>query len=163
MAVSARECGGCTACCTVMQVDALVKPRHTPCPHLSGNGCGIYRSRPAECQTFTCFWLIDGSLPDSVRPDRCGLMVWTKRSGFGQAFGSDETPFLTLAEEVTPGALDSYWGQKLVKALARRFLILGIRHGQSVLGAGDARHIFGPPHLVAEAKAFLEKNGVLEP
>ena len=73
-----RSCGACTACCTVLKVDApdFRKPGETPCSHLGSSGCGIHPVRPGICRTWFCAWRRVAALPDSARPDRPGLLVF---------------------------------------------------------------------------------------
>jgi len=53
-----RSCGTCTLCCKVLAVDELKKPHGKWCAHCkTGQGCGIYDTRPAECRDFRCTWL----------------------------------------------------------------------------------------------------------
>jgi len=61
------ECGGCTACCTVLGVKSLNKSDFSPCDHCTGKGCGIYSIRPKECQTYQCLWLIGNGIPEHRR------------------------------------------------------------------------------------------------
>ena len=70
-----RECGTCTACCTVLAVAELRKPRRWACDHVHCAGCGIYAERPQTCRDFNCAWL-RGAIPgdESLRPDRLGLL-----------------------------------------------------------------------------------------
>ncbi|WP_184059453.1 YkgJ family cysteine cluster protein [Sphingomonas aerophila] len=72
-----RSCGGCTACCTVLKVDApdFKKPAGVPCTHLSARGCSIHAVRPGICRTWFCVWRRVASMPDEARPDRSGLLV----------------------------------------------------------------------------------------
>jgi hypothetical protein len=69
----------------VLEVVALKKAFHQPCPHLGktvfGPGCMIYASRPHVCQTYVCLWLdsqrrpdVD-SMPESLRPDVCKVVL----------------------------------------------------------------------------------------
>jgi uncharacterized cysteine cluster protein YcgN (CxxCxxCC family) len=93
-----RDCGGCTACCTVLAVTELRKPMRCACPHQQTDGCRIYAERPRGCREFNCLWL-RGGLPADVdwRPDRLGVIFdHFRRSTDGQ-------PQLT-AFEVFPGA-----------------------------------------------------------
>jgi hypothetical protein len=70
-------CGECTACCTLMAVESLNKPRCVTCKHLDG-GCSIYEHRPQDCREFECIWLqtqaTTAPWPKRLRPDRCGTM-----------------------------------------------------------------------------------------
>jgi hypothetical protein len=72
-----RDCGACTACCTVLTVDTpdFRKPAGTPCEHLGARGCAIHAVRPHICRTWFCAWRRVASLPDEARPDRSGLLV----------------------------------------------------------------------------------------
>ncbi len=92
-----NECGNCTACCHVFQIEEIAKPERTPCQYLfpkgSGKcGCSIHDnyeidggktnlnsrvSYPQDCKSFRCIWL-DGHLQDgklSYRPDKLGLVL----------------------------------------------------------------------------------------
>ena len=65
-----RECGTCTLCCKLIAVTALEKPPGTWCPHcVRGKGCGIYETRPAECRTFYCHWMLEKGSYDILQPD----------------------------------------------------------------------------------------------
>jgi hypothetical protein len=78
-APSSRECGSCTLCCKVMGIDALAKPRGRWCPHCKpGRGCSIYDSRPGECRTFACLWLMQTFLDEDWKPDRSKLVLYTE-------------------------------------------------------------------------------------
>lgn len=70
-----RECGRCSACCTLIGVGELGKPERTPCAHLApgGRGCGCYATRPESCRSYVCLWLAGFGGSDD-RPDRTGVM-----------------------------------------------------------------------------------------
>jgi hypothetical protein len=72
-----RDCGDCTACCTVLTVDTpdFKKPAGTPCENLTSRGCSIHDVRPHICRTWFCAWRRVAALPDEARPDRSGLLV----------------------------------------------------------------------------------------
>ncbi len=70
-----RQCGQCTACCTVLAVYELNKPMRWACDHLGPGCCRRYDSRPESCREFHCLWLRGGiGDGESWRPDRCGVM-----------------------------------------------------------------------------------------
>jgi hypothetical protein len=68
-----RECGGCTACCTVMAVSELQKGMYQTCSHVGNQGCGIYPDRPRSCHSWSCQWRL-GEI-DGPRPDQAGVIV----------------------------------------------------------------------------------------
>jgi hypothetical protein len=72
-----RDCGDCSACCTVLAVNSpdFSKPAGTPCMHLAARGCGIHAVRPHICRTWFCAWRRVAAMPDEARPDRSGLLV----------------------------------------------------------------------------------------
>jgi hypothetical protein len=68
----------------VMGIGALDKPRGVWCTHcVEGQGCRIYTKRPSECATFMCTWLMETSLDESWRPDRCNFVLIKTRDGNG--------------------------------------------------------------------------------
>ena len=94
---AARQCGGCTLCCKVLAIRELGKPSGAWCPHCTpGTGCKIYDTRPEECRTFSCGWLLDTELPEDWRPDRSKLV-------FYPAEGTRN-----IAVHVDPGAPDAW-------------------------------------------------------
>jgi hypothetical protein len=60
---SGRACGSCTLCCKVIAVADFDKLPGVWCPHcVRGKGCGIYETRPTDCRTFFCEWMLDKGL-----------------------------------------------------------------------------------------------------
>ena len=95
-----RKCGDCAICCYHCNVPEMDSPAGQMCSKNTGKGCSIYEDRPAICRPFQCLWLQQEQIPDSLRPDRCGVMfetpfecdVWI---GYAdpdnpEAWGSDE-------------------------------------------------------------------------
>ncbi len=72
-----RDCGECTACCTVLTVNTpeFAKPAGVACVNLTAAGCGIHATRPRICRTWFCAWRRVANMPDEARPDRSGLLV----------------------------------------------------------------------------------------
>lgn len=72
-----RDCGDCTACCAVLDVDTpeLRKPAGVPCVHLTPGGCGIHAVRPRICRSWFCAWRRVAAMPEEARPDRSGLLA----------------------------------------------------------------------------------------
>ena len=54
-----KTCGSCTLCCKVVGVAELKKPADVWCGHCNkAKGCKIYDTRPLECRTFYCLFLL---------------------------------------------------------------------------------------------------------
>ena len=75
-----RICGGCTECCTVLEVAAVCSPPHVECIHDSGGSCGIYATRPNQCRDYQCQWMADNQhspplMQEDERPDKVSLLV----------------------------------------------------------------------------------------
>jgi hypothetical protein len=77
-----KACGDCTLCCKVMAIEELTKPVSTWCRHCKpGRGCLIYDSRPAECRSFSCLWLINDHLDEQWKPNKSKLVLTTSEDG----------------------------------------------------------------------------------
>lgn len=72
------ECGSCTACCTMFPIASIGKPANARCPHCD-SGCLIYEDKPLTCTEYECAYLQVTGIPESLRPDRCGV-IFTKRT-----------------------------------------------------------------------------------
>src|SRR6266700_8447737 len=69
--VPGRACGSCTLCCKVIAVDDFAKPPGVWCTHcVRHKGCGIYETRPTDCRTFFCEWMLTTSLGADWKPER---------------------------------------------------------------------------------------------
>lgn len=147
-----RECGSCSACCSVIGVPEIAKGTYEACEHLCGVGCGIYADRPGSCRTFACQWLrgvleIDGTIDPDIRPDSCGVIFdYRPGTAFGDVF---------TAWEVEPDASASGPARDVVEGLAERFLVMVMTlRPDGDGGLGDRRFV-GPPHLVAQASDLM--------
>lgn len=70
-----RQCGSCSACCTMLEVTAVGKSANEWCKHCdAGKGCTIYDDRPQMCRSFSCAWL-QGHLDDDWFPEKAGMVV----------------------------------------------------------------------------------------
>lgn len=77
-AAPGRACGECTACCEWLRIDApdLRKPPGVLCRHAcAGGGCSSYARRPEPCRVWSCEWRASTTVPETLRPDRCGVIV----------------------------------------------------------------------------------------
>ena len=77
-----KACGDCTLCCKVMAIEELAKPAGSWCRHCKpGRGCLVYATRPTECQTYSCLWLIDERLDQHWKPSKSKLVLTTSQDG----------------------------------------------------------------------------------
>src|SRR5215813_11866044 len=75
-AQSGRNCGSCALCCKLIGIAELNKPMGQWCPHcIKSGGCSIYETRPTECRTFNCEWLIAPGIGDEWRPTRAKMVL----------------------------------------------------------------------------------------
>jgi len=147
-----RECGSCSACCTVIGVPELDKGAYEPCEHLCEVGCGIYADRPGSCRTFECQWLrgmleVDGTIDPALRPDSCGVILDYQP---GTAFGD-----VYRAWEVEPGASGSGHAHDIIEGLAERFLLLIMTSPRDAGEGQRDRRLIGPPQLVSQASELM--------
>ena len=82
MLAPGRECGECSMCCKVLEIEELAKPPGVWCKHVSqGKGCSVYDHRPGACRSFHCYWRQDASLGPEWKPDKCKFIIWRSPSG----------------------------------------------------------------------------------
>jgi uncharacterized protein len=63
-------------CCKLVAVHELEKPAQSWCEHCDiGNGCRIYDTRPTDCRTFYCGWLLDPHISDDWLPSKSKMVV----------------------------------------------------------------------------------------
>lgn len=72
------RCGECKACCTLFPIRELDKPANVLCDHYC-DGCTIHETKPKACVEYECAYLQDERVPESLRPDKCGI-VFTKKT-----------------------------------------------------------------------------------
>jgi Fe-S-cluster containining protein len=129
-----RNCGTCTACCTAMAVQEIMKPNDTRCIYqITSNrgGCGIYDERPKSCQDFYCLWR-HGFGRTMERPDRSGFVLDLTTNTEGQrAF---------VAHEAWPNAFTDNQVKDRISKLADKYPVILVK--------GDNRSLIGPAHLV---------------
>src|SRR5256714_12564139 len=85
--VPGRACGSCTLCCKVIAVADFGKPPGVWCPHcIRGKGCGIYQTRPTDCRTFYCEWMLTKDLGAEWKPERAKFALVMGEGGHLTAF-----------------------------------------------------------------------------
>jgi hypothetical protein len=71
-----RDCGTCSLCCKVFEVEVLNKPLGQWCPHCTpGKGCGIHETRPAHCRAYHCFWMLAPFLGPEWKPEKARFVL----------------------------------------------------------------------------------------
>jgi len=72
-----RQCGECTACCTIVPVAELGKPANTKCRYEFFKGCRVHGSAkmPTGCRFWSCRWLTGDDTADLRRPDRAHYVI----------------------------------------------------------------------------------------
>ena len=76
--VADRNCGECSVCCVVLNVDTkeFQKLPGVPCGHLcEGGGCSIHATRYPVCRVYHCGWRYLGFLGEDWRPDKSGVLI----------------------------------------------------------------------------------------
>ena len=118
LAQAGRECGECTACCTVSAVYELNKPIGERCCHLAER-CTIYETRPLSCRAFACNWLLrrEPAQADDLRPDRLGLMFTTMATRLGG---------MLVAWEIWPDARSNERCKQLLAELLQRKAVIAL-------------------------------------
>ena len=70
-----RECGECTMCCLLLPIPEAKSEHSKLCSHcVLKKGCNIYNKRPNMCKDFNCNWLLDDTIPEELRPDKCNII-----------------------------------------------------------------------------------------
>ncbi len=110
--MSERVCGPCTLCCQFFAVPEIDKPTGQWCKHCTADGCAIHAERPQPCRNFQCFWLMDDSFPEDLRPDRCGIVV---------SFNEDHDSAVIHVDPDRADALAEPPGSELLEALLTAF------------------------------------------
>jgi hypothetical protein len=128
---ASRTCGGCTLCCKVMAIEELAKPVSSWCPHCKpGRGCLIYADRPAECQAFSCLWLVNKRLDARWKPSRSKLVLTTSEDG--------------IEIRCDPGFPDA-WRKEPFRSEIQQWAVSGETHDVTVVVIIGARMILVTP------------------
>lgn len=76
--VPGRECGECTVCCVVLNIDTpeFQKLPGKPCTHLCElGGCAIHATRFPVCRAYHCGWRYLPGMGEDWRPDKSGVLI----------------------------------------------------------------------------------------
>jgi len=166
--LAGRDCGDCTACCTVLTVDTpdFRKPAGTPCRHLAGHGCGIHAERPPICRSWFCAWRRVAAMPDEARPDRAGLLV---SLNFERAPRNClEGVSITVRTLAGADAIDKSVAATILDSVCDRLIPVWFSDGAKKMLMHPDNDVAGlvlsgepaPPHLRDEVTAWRERYGV---
>ena len=76
LGIGGRTCGTCTLCRKLFELPHLQKPAGRWCQHTKpGIGCGIHATRPVECATYACMWMMAPNLSDEWKPERARFVL----------------------------------------------------------------------------------------
>lgn len=154
----ARQCGGCTLCCTVLRVDELGKLGGEPCRYLdgAGAGCGIHPHRPRICRRYRCLWL-QGAFDPEDRPDRIGAVLDLLSQG--------GTAHLAV-REAQPGALERSPRLAAIVGRYRSFLPVHVSDTRRVMDPDARVRVLLPDgseqHLEGERITVLREGRVVQ-
>ena len=159
--VVGRECGDCAVCCVLPRIDTpeLKKAAGEACPNCTGQGCGIYETRPPICHAFECGWKRVEDMPPEARPDRLGFLISIDMEDV-PADVFDNLFFMATATQ-DPLTLNTPLASGVLAALSRSVLPVyvywdGLKtmvHPPPPLAAAIA----GPGPRSPEAQAWLER------
>lgn len=77
-----KTCGDCGLCCKLLRIQELAKPDGQWCWNFKrGLGCSIYGTRPTECRTFHCGWLMESHLDERWKPTTARFVIWQPGGG----------------------------------------------------------------------------------
>ena len=85
--VPGRECGGCTVCCTALNIDKpeIQKQSGARCRHCV-SGCAIHAARPPVCRAYFCAWRTVDIFGEDWRPDKSGVLAQVETEGIPEHF-----------------------------------------------------------------------------
>lgn len=158
-----RQCGNCTACCTVIGVSALHKPAGQTCDHCvvhkttrKDPGCLIYDNRPKECQDYHCLWVLGMGKPKH-RPDRIGAILDaalnSQQAVVVRAIEERYQMPTLVAREVFHGGFRREDTQKMLATIAQRAVVILI-YAEPEKGPAR-RSIIGPREVMPTIEKFL--------
>jgi hypothetical protein len=168
--VPGRACGTCTLCCKVIAVEDFAKPPGVWCRHcVRGKGCGIYETRPTDCRTFFCEWMLTPSLGPEWKPERAKFALVIGDGGHLTAFVDPGVPgawraspyFEMLKRWSLDGARAAPPRVVTVRIGARVIVILPDREiDAGHVGADESVRLVAGPGGQLEARKF-KRNGTV--
>lgn len=128
--VEGRNCGTCSLCCILPDIDELDKPANAVCRHCrAGEGCVAYETRPVTCRDFFCLWRTDTSLGPEWEPAVSGMMLYA------------QGPQLTVL--VDPAHPEEWRRAPYLGSLEARAEVLKASGGYVVVYVGDVVTVVG--------------------
>jgi len=144
-----RECGECSLCCKVVEIEETESPRNEWCKHCDPGkaGCTIHSERPDSCRNCDCLWL-QGMFDDEHKPDKTGVVF----------FLWDASAIAHLCLETNGKLIVGYPdGEVLERQEAINQIGRIAQHNLVMLADIGIWTLFGPDHLAREAEPILQK------
>ena len=72
-----RECQQCALCCKLLDIEGLAA-QGAWCKYCQPGKiygcCKIHDARPEICVGYECVWRLDDTMPETLKPNRCGVV-----------------------------------------------------------------------------------------
>jgi hypothetical protein len=166
--VPGRSCGTCMFCCKVMAIDEIAKPGNAWCPNcVRGQGCKVYDTRPTECRTFFCHWMMEKNLPDEWKPDRAKFVLVMNPGGHLTLFVDSSVPgawrkspyFETIKRWATEGTRSNPARIVMVRIGTRGIVVLPDREVEvGNIAPGEAITLDGRPDGTITVHKFKRES-----
>ena len=168
--VAGRECGKCSLCCKVIEIDEINKPPGAWCWDCAPGkgGCKIYETRPNSCRHFVCRWLLEPGLGDEWFPANAKLVVSLQYEGSRIAISVDpafpnrwrEQPFYSQIKKwaeigaAVNAQVTVNIGKRVIVVLPNKEIDLGIVETGDHIMVGELKLPEGMPR---DWKAWIRK------
>lgn len=169
--LAGRSCGDCTVCCDALKIDAsdFQKAAGTPCVHSTSHGCAIHAVRPDVCRAWFCAWRRVETMPETARPDLCGLMV--SLDFVREPRNCFEGVSIVVRSLIGQAAFESAAAESIIDRLCDQLVPVWLHDGSRkvlVHPESDVAHFViskevPPAHLRDEVEAWHARYGMFAP
>lgn len=124
-----RSCNNCHECCNGnLSIPELDVSLGKPCKFMCNTGCSIYKYRPETCRNFTCLWLDDESIPESLYPKESGIVIYRQIINGSLIYVTQEF-WNKLSEENEKHMIDWYRKKSFNGAIVKKDKIIAVNYG----------------------------------